>query len=214
VEQKRVVKGIEERFQQKTAENPAQDKIHWISKSGEGDATVAQYSRLFDITVIGRYDAVHGEDNQELHPDKIAMISGSPVLLVPREFDVATFNEHAVLAWDGRRAAARALSDAIQILKTKSLVTVLTVGEENDELSVPGMDVETALQRHGIKTELRKLEKDGKSISNRILEYLDEAQPKLLVMGAYEHSKFRQSIVGGVTSNVLKNAKLPILISH
>jgi nucleotide-binding universal stress UspA family protein len=214
VEQKRVVKGIEERFQQKTAENPAQDKIHWISKSGEGDATVAQYSRLFDITVIGRYDAVHGEDNQELHPDKIAMISGSPVLLVPREFDVTTFNEHAVLAWDGRRAAARALSDAMQILKTKSLVTVITVGEENAELSVPGMDVETALQRHGIKTELHKLEKGGKSISSRILEYLDEAQPKLLVMGAYEHSKFRQSIVGGVTSNVLKNAKLPILISH
>ena len=212
--QERMVKGIEERFQHKTAENPAQEKIHWISKSGEGNATVAQYARLFDITVIGRYDAVHGEENQELNPDKIAMISGSPVLLVPREFDVATFNEHAVLAWDGRRAAARALSDAIQILKTKSLVTVLTVGEENDELSVPGMDVETALQRHGIKTEVLNLEKGGKSISKRILEYLDEAQPKLLVMGAYEHSKFRQSIVGGVTSNVLKNAKLPILISH
>lgn len=213
-EQERLVKGIEERFQHKTAENPAADKIHWISKSGEGDATVAQYARLFDITVIGRYDAVHGEDNQELHPDKIAMISGAPVLLVPREFDVATFNEHAVLAWDGRRAAARALSDAMQILKTKSLVTVITVGEDNDELSVPGMDVETALQRHGIKTELQKLEKGGKSISERILEYLEEAQPKLLVMGAYEHSKFRQSIVGGVTSNVLKNAKLPIMISH
>ncbi|MCP4995312.1 MAG: universal stress protein, partial [Gammaproteobacteria bacterium] len=38
--------------------------------------------------------------------------------------------------------------------------------------------------------------------------------PGLLVMGAYEHSKFRQSIVGGVTSSVLKKAKIPIIISH
>ncbi|MCP4997014.1 MAG: universal stress protein, partial [Gammaproteobacteria bacterium] len=54
----------------------------------------------------------------------------------------------------------------------------------------------------------------GKSVGKRILEFLDKEQPKLLVMGAYEHSKFRQSIVGGVTSHVLKKTKVPVFISH
>ena len=213
--QAQTIKDIASQFKQSIASSSAPaEKVHWISKSGAGDATVAQYARLFDLTVIGRYDAVHGEDQEELHPDMIAMVSGRPVILVPREFDMSTFNEHAVLAWDGKRASARALADAMQILKTKSLVTIVSIDEGKSEVSLSGIDVETALQRHGVKTEKVDLKTNGRSIGFRILEYIDQAQPKLLVMGAYEHSKFRQSIVGGVTSKVLKKAKIPVLISH
>jgi nucleotide-binding universal stress UspA family protein len=212
--QAQTVQDIASRFKQRIAAGSALDKVHWISKSGEGDATVAQYARLYDLTILGRYDAVHGEDQQELHPDMIAMVSGRPVLLVPREFDKSTFNEHAVLAWDGRRASARALADAMQILKTKSLVTIITVDDDQSNASLPGIDVEIALQRHGVNTEKVNLKRNGKSVGSRILEFLEQAQPKLLVMGAYEHSKFRQSIVGGVTSSVLKKAKIPVFISH
>ena len=212
--QVKTVKDIESRFKQGTKSSSTPDKVHWISKSGEGDSTVARYARFYDLTILGRYDAVHGEDQQELHPDMIAMVSGRPVLLVPREFDKSTFNEHAVLAWDGKRASARALADAMQILKTKQLVTIVTVKDDQSKTSLPGIDVETALQRHGVNTEKVTLKRKGKSVGYRILEFLEEAQPKLLVMGAYEHSKFRQSIVGGVTSSVLKKARIPVLISH
>lgn len=207
-------KDIEARFKQRIASSSAPDKIHMISRRGDGDATVAKYARLYDLTILGRYDAVHGEDQPELHPDRIAMISGRPVMLVPREFDKSNFDDHAVLAWDGKRASSRALADALQILKTNSRVTIVTVNDGQSEVSLPGIDVETALQRHGVNTEKVNLERKGKSVSYRILEFLEQAQPKLLVMGAYEHSKFRQSIVGGVTSSVLKKAKVPIIISH
>lgn len=211
--QAKAAKDIEARFKQRTASSSAPDKVHWISKLGDGNETVARCARFYDLTILGRYDAVQGEDH-ELQPDIIAMVSGRPVLLVPREFDMSTFNEHAVLAWDGKRAAARALGDAMQILKTKSLVTIVTVGDGVSELSMPEMNVQTALQRHGVNTEQVQLARNGKSVGYRILEFLDKAQPRLLVMGAYEHSKFRQSIVGGVTDSVLKQAKVPILISH
>ena len=205
---------IETRFQQRIASSSALDKLHWISKRGEGDATLAKYARFFDLTILGRYDAVHGEDQPELHPDMIALVSGRPVLLVPREFDMSTFNEHAVLAWDGKRASSRALADAMQILETKNLVTVVTVDDGHSEVLLPGINVETTLQRHGVKTESVNLQRNGKSVGDRILEFLEQAEAKLLVMGAYEHSKFRQSIIGGVTSSVLKKAKVPIIISH
>ena len=211
--QVKATKDIEASFRQRVASNSAPEKIHWISKRGDGNATVATYARLFDLTIIGRYDAIHGEDD-ELHPDLVAMVSGRPVLLVPREFDMATYNEHAVLAWDGKRAAARAVADAMQILKTKSLVTVVTVNDAYSEAALPEIDIETVLQRHGVKTKHVNLKRKGKSVSYRILEFLGQCDCSLLVMGAYEHSRFRQSIVGGVTSSVLKEAKVPILISH
>ncbi len=204
---------IAAKFKQRTASSSAPDKVHWISKHGDGNSAVARYARFYDLTVIGRHDALHGED-QEVHPNIVAMISGRPVLLVPRKFDMARFPEHAVFAWDGRRAATRALADAMQILESKSLVTVIRVEDGQPEVSLPAIDVGTALQRHGLKSEQVNLVRDGRSISYRILEFLDQAEPELLVMGAYEHSKFRQSIVGGVTSRVLRKAKVPILISH
>ncbi len=211
--QSQAAKDIEARFRQRIASNSAPDKVHWLATRDDDGTTVARCARLYDLTIIGRYDAVQGEGH-ELHPDVIAMVSGRPVLLVPREFDMSTFNEHAVLAWDGKRAAARALGDAMQILETKGLVTIVTVGTDSSEMSLPEMNVETALQRHGVNAERVHLQRNGKTVSHRILEFLDKAQPRLLVMGAYEHSKFRQSIVGGVTSTVLKKAKVPILISH
>ena len=212
--QSQAARDIEAQFHQRIAANSGKDKIHWISKRGDGDDTLARYARLYDFTIIGRFDAVLGEDLTELHPDMIAMVSGRPVMLIPRGFDMSTFNEHAVLAWDGKRASTRALADAIQVLETKSLVTVLTVNDGQAEVALPEIDVETTLQRHGINTERVIIERKGKSIGKRILKYLDKAEPKLLVMGAYEHSKFRQSIIGGVTSSVLKKARIPIIISH
>ena len=36
----------------------------------------------------------------------------------------------------------------------------------------------------------------------------------ILVMGAYEHSKFSEDLLGGVTRDILENADLPLLMSH
>ena len=102
----------------------------------------------------------------------------------------------------------------MQMLKTKSFVSIVTVNDGEVDASLPAIDVETALRRHGIDTETVQLEEKGRSIGYRLLEFLDEAKPNLLVMGDYEHSKFRQTITGGVTSTVLKKAKVPIFISH
>jgi nucleotide-binding universal stress UspA family protein len=33
-------------------------------------------------------------------------------------------------------------------------------------------------------------------------------------MGAYEHSKFSEDLLGGVTQDILERARLPILMSH
>lgn len=209
-------KQVEDKFLEGTSSATNQDKIHWISSNEQSDATVARYARLFDLTVVGRYEAVLDETQAalHLHPDMITMVSGRPVLLIPRNIDISSLSDHALVAWDGKRASARALGDAMQILTPESKITLATVGDGNSEINLPGTNAETALQRHDLNATTVVLEKKHFSVSKTLLEYLDESKPNLLIMGAYEHSKFRQSLIGGVTSSVLKEAKMPILISH
>ena len=105
------------------------EKVHWITLSGQPDSTVAQYACMFDLTIVGQ----HGPDDipdASLHPERIALASGRPVLVIPSRFDALTINRRAVLAWDGRRAAARAMNDAMQILETKHEVDVISVGPQ------------------------------------------------------------------------------------
>jgi nucleotide-binding universal stress UspA family protein len=41
-----------------------------------------------------------------------------------------------------------------------------------------------------------------------------EQQATLIVMGAYTHSRLRQSFLGGVTRHLLAHAPVPLLMSH
>ena len=51
-------------------------------------------------------------------------------------------------------------------------------------------------------------------IGATILDACDETGAGLLIMGAYEHSKFSEDLLGGVTRDILEKAQLPVLMSH
>lgn len=191
-----------------------QDKLHWIETDGESDATVADYALMYDITAVGRRDVLQGGKRFELHPDRIALKSGRPVFVVPRDHRPEKIHEHAVLAWDGHRAATRALNDAMQILETKQKVSVISVDTGETGKALCGIDVRTSLARHGINVEVHVIPPGKKGIGQTILDFCAEQNAGMLVMGAFEHSPFREELFGGVTKYILENAKLPLLISH
>ncbi|WP_417227810.1 universal stress protein [Amphritea sp.] len=192
----------------------APDKLHWISEKGRSDATVAEYARLFDVTVVGQFDPLLGREHLELHPDQIALKSGRPVLVFPRGWDQNEIPDHAVLAWDGKRTATRALADAMQILETKKRITVLTVATGKACKPLQGIDVVEALRRHDVEVELVTISPKGRSVGDSILDYCDQVGARLLVTGAYEHSMFREDLVGGVTDTLVRKANIPVLMSH
>lgn len=202
---------VEARFRALTADAPP-DKVHWISLSGEPDSTVAQYACLYDLTLAGRHMADDTVD-ASLHPERIALKSGRPVLVLPSDFDETALTRRAVLAWDGRRAAARALSDAMLILETRHSVDVLSIG---DDVRAPlkGADVATALARHGVAVNRVRRKQTARNHGADILAYCREVDAGLLVMGAFEHSVFREELFGGTTRHVLENLHIPLLISH
>jgi nucleotide-binding universal stress UspA family protein len=203
---------IEAQFRERTADAPA-DKIHFIESGGLADRTVAEYARLYDLTLLGGHDTRLGDAHLLVHPDVVAIRSGRPVLVFPKGFTMQEINEHALIAWDGQRAAARALADAMQILETKEQVTLLTVeGGMSPEL--PGTNVVTHLERHGVRVMTRYERRISRLVGRVILDTAQELDVGLIVMGAFEHSKFRENHFGGVSNTVLHETRTPVLMAH
>lgn len=193
-----------------------EDKLHWIDHTGAVQATVSAYARLFDITVIGIHEETTdaGQHHIEIYPDRVAYDSGRPVMIFPSGYRESVFKRRAVVAWDGGRAAARALADAMQILEDEDEVEIVSVGRSPLAEALPGIDVGTVLDRHDVKVTLTELPKGKQSIAETLSAHCEASGAGLLVMGAYEHSPLRESLIGGVTHDIALRAKLPVLMSH
>lgn len=176
----------------------------------EDGATVASIARTFDLVVTAPRNLEPGEKHMSASPDLIALQSGRPVLIVPKDYDAPGLSSHVAVAWDGKRAAARAIGDAMSILEEKGKVTVLTIGKKTPD----GTDrLITNLKRHGIDANHSQVPKSG-SIGATILNAVGKSGADLIVMGAYEHSKFSHDMFGGVTTDVIRDTSVPVLMSH
>lgn len=189
------------------------EKSSFLELDGHTDFNLAHCARSYDIVVMGSRAAAIGREHFVARPDVVALRSGRPLILVPQDYAVTELSGHAVVAWDGKRAAARALGDAMHILETKTRVTVLTVGK-SDKRSCSGDDALELLRRHGIPSQALVRPTSRSGIARTILDVCAEVGAGLLVMGAYEHSKFREDVLGGVTHDIFEHATLPILMSH
>ncbi len=206
---------IASKFNAICASVPA-EKLHWIDNAGPVQQTVTTYARLYDITVLGLHERSQtpNQSHIEIFPDRVTFDSGRPVMIFPAGYRGSVFGGKAVVAWDGGRAAARALADAMQILETEVSVEIVSVGKSPIEGSLPGIDVSTVLARHDVDVSLTELPKSRKSIADTLVAHCEATGAGLLVMGAYEHSPLREGLVGGVTHDIALRASLPVLMSH
>jgi len=89
-------------------------------------------------------------------------------------------------------------------------VSVLTVGQRN---AWPIDDLLLHLSRHGVEATHHDWPTTH-PVADTLLTWCKKHDPSLLVLGAYEHSKFREDFLGGVTSDILSRTPIPVLLSH
>ena len=205
---------IKQAFLKQAAKQISTDKLHWLETFGSADQTIADYSLLFDVVVAGRRDVLRGKERYEIHPERIAARSGRPVIIVPRSYDEHQIHEHAVLAWDGNRPAASALWAVMTILETKQRVSILTVDTRKIGTPLPGIDVVTAIQRHGVQAEHIHLKPGPKGISGAILDYCSSQNAGVLVMGGTQSNRFAKELFGGTGKDLIESSPIPVLIAH
>ena len=128
--------------------------------------------------------------------------SGRPALVVPFiQRNEARFKS-VLVAWDGSKEAARAVHDALPLLRRAASIEVLTIYTEKHrgEDLIPGADLAAHLARHGLQVTARTLDGVEIGVTDALLSHVANSAVDLIVMGGYAHSRLRHLVFGGATS--------------
>lgn len=129
------------------------DRAQFLMPETVGNLSLPEIARNFDFVVTGCQPKLPTDEFRAVSPDLLALQSGRPVLVVPDQFEAEQLGSHTLVAWDGKRAAARALNDAMNILEERPRkVSLLTVGDILPSFP-EGTDIFTHLERHGVNVE-------------------------------------------------------------
>jgi len=190
---------------------PNKPTIGWYEETGQGDTTIGSRGRVFDLIVVGR--PVRGGASSAMTTLEAALFeSGRPLLIAPPS-PPAGLGERIMISWNCSTETASTTAFAMPFLKRAKSVLVLQV----EGGTVPGPSAQEAarqLRRHGIATEAKIVPTQKRSTGETILNEADTWGADLLVKGAYTQSRLRQMIFGGMTSHILAEATLPVIMSH
>jgi len=174
---------------------------------------VVREARTRDLCLIPLGPRYSGQ--QEV-AEAVVFQSGRPVLIFTGgKAHFAQGLKRVVVAWDGSACAARAVAEALPLLRVAAEVRILAVLGEKPTLRA-GMAPALVrhLAAHGISGDLDEVEAHGSKIGDVLDAYLHDTVPDLLVMGAYGHSRLREFILGGATEHMITAGKVPTFLSH
>lgn len=163
------------------------------------------HARLADLAVISRATSEKSEFFQDVVYSAL-FNSARPVLFVPAGSEASAPEGKSIVAWNGSAEASRAVAFSLPLLGGDKV----WVWTESEKKSPPAEssagNLLDYLKCHGISAE---------EISSKNL--LPEAKTlgaSMIVMGAYGHSRFRETIMGGMTDYMIKHADIPVLMAH
>lgn len=177
---------------------------------------LAHRMRFTDMAVLAQpYGEGRGRES-EVVVESALFDAGIPVLVMPDDAVVPNRIERIVVAWNESQEALTAIRFALPFLKSADIVNIAMVDPPSHALdrSDPGGALAQMLSRHGIIAEVSVLAKTMPHVSDVLARHLVDQNANLLVMGAYGHSRIRESILGGATRNTLQMAKLPVFMAH
>jgi nucleotide-binding universal stress UspA family protein len=191
----------------------------WRAEKGphiDPTGVVIEHSRSADLIVAGQTDPDWESSPLRDVAEHLALESGRPVLVVPYVGRYPEIGRNVVIAWKAGREAARAVFDALPILKQAEQVQILEIDEGGGGRNGTSADtsIAVALARHGIKPAVRTSVAGEISVGDEILSRLADMGADLLVMGAYGHSRMRELVFGGVTRHIARHMTVPTLFAH
>jgi nucleotide-binding universal stress UspA family protein len=182
----------------------------------ERPGIIARECRTADVFVGLRLSDADREI--ELHElvERALFESGRHLFLAA---DQKTFDagfDHALIAWNRSREAARAVAEALPYLGKARRVTVVTIERDAaiDELVRPDRAMPAFLDHHGIPATMRRIEPRERDTSKTLIAEISEQGADLLVMGGYGHSRLREWVLGGVTYNLLRKSPVAMVVAH
>jgi nucleotide-binding universal stress UspA family protein len=172
--------------------------------------TLPLAARATDLIVVSQPDPDNpAPQNPVLQ--SLLLSAGRPVLMVPYAGDHAAPPKRIMIAWTPTRECTRAIHDALPLLQ-RAEAMVFSVNPQ-PELSDEG-EIVGHLTNHGVKAAAKQTSARDISVGEAILSAIADNGVELLVMGAYGHSRLRETMLGGATRAIIEAMTCPVLLSH
>jgi nucleotide-binding universal stress UspA family protein len=182
----------------------------WSNQVGSIESMVTRFGRLVDMIVTNR-PTNNGLLTRHCF-DAAVFGTGRPTLVVDGPLPKG-FGESILIAWNGSLEASRALAGAMPLLDRAHRVSILSAHDYDDE-AVDLTDLAEALSARGIHTPEVLFSAKRASAGAQLIAAAESQGASLIVMGAYTHSRLRESVLGGVTRHLLAHAPAPLLMCH
>ncbi len=184
----------------------------------EPERLAALATRSYDLTIMERpYGTPAAKAVAHDFFAAVLLESGRPVLVVPSIGDSTWQPRHAVVAWAGTPECARAVHDALPLLKECERVDVLTVDATATSLE-SATESAAGIVRHlahqGVHANLQEIRSDGRTTAEAILAEVSRTGAQFIVAGGYGHGRRREWVFGGTTRALFLDAGVPVLFSH
>ena len=185
----------------------------WSDLDAKLPYDLATRARVADMVVVARQAGKAASYEFDILED-IIFQSGRPALVVDTERELSAFPQTVMLAWDGGREGARAMTAALPILQQAEMVIVTAIGDMAWAVEPPERAA-AFLRLHNVHaTHLHVRDEKKQDSAEVFLDLTAKKKADLVVMGAYSHYKWREVLLGGFTRHMLQNAQLPVLMSH
>jgi hypothetical protein len=168
-------------------------------------------SRVCDLVIAPKSKGIFSAEESLI--EAVLFGAGRSVLIVPPEWEAGLQLDHVVVAWDGGARAARAIGDAMPLLEKAGRVEVVCVTPDRTGDAL-GAELARHLSRHVAKVSVTDLPLRNADAGRTLMDHLCAMRPSLFVMGAFAHAALLQRVIGGTTSLMLTDAKIPVLYSY
>jgi nucleotide-binding universal stress UspA family protein len=193
-------------------------RLEWRARSTLAPLAdqLAHEARSADLIVVGSEPGDAAPDpTREVGLRDLVMAAGRPVLVVPPDAAERRL-ERVLVGWKDTREAQRAVADALPLLARARTVTLAGIAarEELGPLGEQLSEVAAWLALHTVRAET--VTRAARATHAAELSALaSELGADLLVVGAYGHSRQRDWVLGGVTSDLLEHRQgRCTLLSH
>lgn len=187
-------------------------------EKSEAADRLAQVARNFDLVILRQANPKNPNHAVvEEIAQQVILLSGRPVFFMPYIGAHRIPCKTAMIAWDGTPTAARAVHDALPLLKNIGEVFILVV-QEGKKKTAPGEllvnDLADHLSNHDVNTKVKRVSSGTFDVQTVILNQIAENDIDILVMGGYGTPSLKQKVFGGVTKSLLSTMIIPVIMSH